>query len=114
MRILAINAAVVVSNLYDYAKQNSGPIKSTVGKVENAVAAVVGPVYERFKSVPADILVFLDEKVNLISFFSFFIDAFVAGLAGCVAFVNLFFDCLKAMWTFHVSFGRIFVSFHDS
>lgn len=67
MRILAINAVVLVSSLYDYAKQNSGSLKSSVGKVESAVTAVVGPVYQRFKDVPAEILVFLDKKV--ISFF---------------------------------------------
>ncbi|CAI9761702.1 unnamed protein product [Fraxinus pennsylvanica] len=64
VRILAINAVVMVSNLYDYAKQNSGPLKSTVGTVENAVTAVVGPVYEKFNDVPGDVLVFLDKKVD--------------------------------------------------
>ncbi|KAL2484431.1 REF/SRPP-like protein [Abeliophyllum distichum] len=64
VRILAINAVVMVSNLYDYAKQNSGPLKSTVGTVENAVTAVVGPVYQKFKDVPGDVLVFLDKKVD--------------------------------------------------
>lgn len=49
---------------YDYAKRNSGPLKSTVGTVENAVTAVVTPVYERFKGVPGYLLVFVDEKVN--------------------------------------------------
>ncbi|XP_011071225.1 REF/SRPP-like protein At1g67360 isoform X2 [Sesamum indicum] len=64
VRILAINAAVLVSNLYIYAKQNSGPLKSTVEKVEDAVTTVVSPVYERFKGIPTDILVFLDKKVD--------------------------------------------------
>lgn len=69
VRILAINAAVLVSNLYIYAKQNSGPLKSTVEKVEDAVTTVVSPVYERFKGIPTDILVFLDKKVNLLLFY---------------------------------------------
>ncbi|XP_057811150.1 REF/SRPP-like protein At1g67360 [Salvia miltiorrhiza] len=64
VRGLAINAAVLVTALYGYAKENSGPLKSTVGKVENAVTAVVGPVFERFKGVPGDFLVFLDRKVD--------------------------------------------------
>lgn len=68
VRVLAINAAVVVTSLYGYAKDNSGPLKSTVGKVENAVTAVVGPVFERFKGLPADILVFLDKKVDEASY----------------------------------------------
>ncbi|KAG6396428.1 hypothetical protein SASPL_142578 [Salvia splendens] len=64
VRYLAINAAVVVTNLYGYAKENSGPLKSTVWKVESTVTAVVGPVFDRFKGVPAHILVFLDNKVD--------------------------------------------------
>lgn len=64
VRVLAINTAVLVSNLYDYAKQNSGPLRSTVGTVENAVTTVVKPVYERLKGVPDEVLVFLDKKVD--------------------------------------------------
>lgn len=64
VRVLAINTAVLVSNLYEYAKQNSGPLRSTVGTVENAVTTVVMPVYERLKGVPDEVLVFLDKKVD--------------------------------------------------
>ncbi|XP_055810486.1 REF/SRPP-like protein At1g67360 [Solanum dulcamara] len=64
VRLFAINTAVLVSNLYDYAKQNSGPLRSTVGTVEKAVTTVVRPVYERFKGVPDEVLVFLDKKVD--------------------------------------------------
>lgn len=63
VRVLAINTAVLVSNLYEYAKQTSGPLRSTVGTVENAVTTVVRPVYERLKGVPDEVLVFLDKKV---------------------------------------------------
>ncbi|CAA2975924.1 REF SRPP At1g67360 [Olea europaea subsp. europaea] len=64
VRIIAINTAVIVSNLYDYAKQNSGPLKSAVETVENAVTAVVCPVYEKFRGFPGDLLVFLDKKLD--------------------------------------------------
>ncbi|KAK4413212.1 Meiosis-specific protein ASY1 [Sesamum alatum] len=64
VRILTINAVVLVSNLYHNAKQNSGSLKSAVDTVENAVTTVVGPVYERLKGVPVDLLVFLDKKVD--------------------------------------------------
>ncbi|KDO81906.1 hypothetical protein CISIN_1g026954mg [Citrus sinensis] len=64
MRIAAIQALVCVSSLYDYAKRNSGPLRSPVGTVESAVTAVVGPVYQKFKGVPDDLLVFLDKKVD--------------------------------------------------
>ncbi|KAL6529389.1 hypothetical protein OROGR_015012 [Orobanche gracilis] len=64
VRILTINAVVLISNLYVYAKQNSGSLKSTVDTVENAVTTIVGPVYVRFKGIPSDLLAFLDQKVD--------------------------------------------------
>lgn len=72
MRIAAIQALVCVSSLYDYAKRNSGPLRSPVGTVESAVTAVVGPVYQKFKGVPDDLLVFLDKKVLFVCFFVLF------------------------------------------
>ncbi|GFS33859.1 hypothetical protein Acr_00g0030920 [Actinidia rufa] len=62
VRVIAINALVCVSNIYENAKQYSGSLKSTVATVESAVTTVVWPVYEKFKGVPGDLLVFLDEK----------------------------------------------------
>ncbi|XP_051121255.1 REF/SRPP-like protein At1g67360 [Andrographis paniculata] len=64
VQILAVNAVVLVSNLYDKAKQNSGSLKPAVDAVENAVATVFVPVYERVKGIPSDLLVFVDGKVN--------------------------------------------------
>ncbi|XP_073130022.1 REF/SRPP-like protein At1g67360 [Henckelia pumila] len=64
LKILAVHSFVVAENLYDNAKQNSGPLKSTVETVENAVTAVVDPVYQKIKGVPGDLLVFLDKKVD--------------------------------------------------
>ncbi|XWS34569.1 hypothetical protein CRYUN_Cryun21dG0049500 [Craigia yunnanensis] len=64
VRVTAIHALVCVSNLYEYAKQNSGPLRSTIGTVECAVTTVVGPVYEKFKDVPDHLLGFLDKKVD--------------------------------------------------
>ncbi|XVF02755.1 hypothetical protein REPUB_Repub04eG0201200 [Reevesia pubescens] len=64
VRVAAIHALVCVSNLYEYAKQNSGPLRSTVGTVEGAVTTVVGPVYDKFKDVPDHLLGFLDKKVD--------------------------------------------------
>lgn len=63
MRVAAIHALVCASNLYEYAKQNSGPLRSTVGTAEGAVTTVVGPVYQKLKGVPDDLLSFLDRKV---------------------------------------------------
>ncbi|KMT07466.1 hypothetical protein BVRB_6g150840 [Beta vulgaris subsp. vulgaris] len=56
-----------LSNLYDYAKQNSGPLRSAVGTVEGAVTTVVNPVFNKFKHVPDHMLVFLDQKVDVAS-----------------------------------------------
>jgi len=63
VRLAAIHALLCATSLYDYAKQNSGPLRSAVGTVEGAVTAVVGPVYQKLKGVPDDLLVFLDKKV---------------------------------------------------
>ncbi|XP_039054889.1 REF/SRPP-like protein At1g67360 isoform X2 [Hibiscus syriacus] len=64
VRVAAIRTLVYVSYLYEFAKQNSGPLRSTVGTVEGAVTTAVSPVYERFKNVPDLLLVFLDKKVD--------------------------------------------------
>lgn len=66
VRIAAIQTIVCVSNLYAYAKQNSGTLRSAVESVESAVNTVVGPAYEKLRIVPDDVLVFLDDKVLLI------------------------------------------------
>jgi len=63
VRIAAIQTFVFVSNLYVYAKQNSGPLRSAVGTVENTVTTVLGPVCNKFKGLPDDVLVFVDKKV---------------------------------------------------
>ena len=63
VRVAAIQALVYVSNLYEYAKQSSGPLRSAVGTVEGVVTTVVSPVYDKLKGVPDDLLVFLDKKV---------------------------------------------------
>ena len=64
VRIAAIHAFVCMSSLYDYAKHNSGPLRSAVGTVEGTVTTVLGPVYNKFKPLPQDLLVFLDNKVS--------------------------------------------------
>ena len=63
VRIAAIQTFVIVSNLYEYAKQNSGPLRSAVGTVENTVTTVLGPVCNKFKDFPDDVLVYVDKKV---------------------------------------------------
>ncbi|XVE92132.1 hypothetical protein REPUB_Repub01dG0070700 [Reevesia pubescens] len=64
VRVAAIHTLFSVSNLCNYAKKNSGPLRSTVGTVEGAVTTVVAPVYEKFKDAPDHLLGFLDNKVD--------------------------------------------------
>ncbi|KAK3418881.1 hypothetical protein EUGRSUZ_H04640 [Eucalyptus grandis] len=64
VRLTAVHALVFVSGLYDRAKRNCGPLRPAVATVEGAVTAVVGPVYEKLKDVPEDLLVFADRKVS--------------------------------------------------
>ncbi|GAB2280628.1 hypothetical protein Dimus_015255 [Dionaea muscipula] len=64
VRAAAIQTIVFVSAIYDYAKHNSGSLMPTLERVEGAVAAVVSPVYDKFKDVPDDLLLFLDAKVD--------------------------------------------------
>ncbi|XP_043724251.1 REF/SRPP-like protein At1g67360 [Telopea speciosissima] len=64
IKIAAINTLICVSNLYEYAKQNSGPLRSGVRTVEGTVTTVVAPVCEKFRDVPYNLLVFLDKKVD--------------------------------------------------
>lgn len=64
VRLTAVHALVFVSGLYDRAKRNCGPLRPAVATVEGAVTAIVGPVYEKLKDVPEDLLVFADRKVD--------------------------------------------------
>lgn len=89
VRIAVIQTIVCVTNLYDYAKQNSGPLRSAVESVESAVNTVVAPAYEKLRIAPDDVLVFLDEKV----FFVFFnrldsLDDFLGSV--CILIFRLF------------------------
>ncbi|CAI9778487.1 unnamed protein product [Fraxinus pennsylvanica] len=52
------------SALYEYAKENSGPLKPGVETVEGTVKAVIGPVYDKFQDVPFQLLKFVDRKVD--------------------------------------------------
>ncbi|KAL6186336.1 hypothetical protein ACLB2K_042456 [Fragaria x ananassa] len=64
LRMTVIYMIMLVLNLYECAKKNSGPLRSTVWTMEVAVITIVGPVYRRYKGVPHDFLVLLDKKVN--------------------------------------------------
>lgn len=64
VHVAAIQALLCFSKLYEYAKENSGPLKSGVQSVEGTVKTVVGPVYNKFYDVPFEFLKFVDRKVD--------------------------------------------------
>nr|GMD95295.1 REF/SRPP-like protein At1g67360 [Ipomoea batatas] len=66
VRVVTVNACRSnIKSLRENAKENSGPLKSTVGTVENAgEGLVVRPVYDKFKDVPDEGPRFSRQKVQ--------------------------------------------------
>lgn len=64
VQVAAAYVVVCFATLYEYAKENSGPLRPGVQTVEGTVRTVIGPVYEKFHNVPADLLRFVDRKVD--------------------------------------------------
>ncbi|KAG6429184.1 hypothetical protein SASPL_107228 [Salvia splendens] len=64
VQVAAAYIVVCFSTLYEYAKENSGPLRPGVQTVEGTVRTVIGPVYEKFHNVPSDLLNFIDRKVD--------------------------------------------------
>lgn len=64
VQVAAIYVIVCFSSLYEYAKENSGPLRPGVQTVEGTVKTVIGPVYEKFSDVPFELLLFVDRKVT--------------------------------------------------
>ncbi|RZC52519.1 hypothetical protein C5167_020945 [Papaver somniferum] len=64
VRVAVLHVIVCFASVYDYAKDNSGPLKPGVQTVEDTVKTVIGPVYEKFHDVPFELLKFVDCKVD--------------------------------------------------
>ncbi|GAA0153639.1 hypothetical protein LIER_11831 [Lithospermum erythrorhizon] len=64
VQVSTLQAVLCAAKLYDYAKDNSGPLKPGVQSVEGTVKTVVGPVYDKFHGVPFELLKFVDRKVD--------------------------------------------------
>uniref|UniRef100_A0A0C9S950 TSA: Wollemia nobilis Ref_Wollemi_Transcript_9427_1254 transcribed RNA sequence n=1 Tax=Wollemia nobilis TaxID=56998 RepID=A0A0C9S950_9CONI len=62
--VAVLKATALVANLYEYAKENSGPLKAGVETVEQTVKTVVGPVYHKIEGKPFELLEFVDKKVD--------------------------------------------------
>lgn len=65
VQVAAVHAVLTFTNLYIYAKDKAGPLKPGVETVEGTVKSVVGPVYDKFREVPIEVLKFVDRKVSL-------------------------------------------------
>ncbi|KAK9111131.1 hypothetical protein Scep_018650 [Stephania cephalantha] len=64
VKVATLHFIACFASLYDYAKENSGPLKPGVQTVEDTVKTVIGPVYVKFHDVPLELLKFLDRKVE--------------------------------------------------
>ncbi|OMP03286.1 Rubber elongation factor [Corchorus olitorius] len=64
VQVATVHAILCFTNLYLKAKEKSGPLKTGVETVEGTVKTVVGPVYEKYHDVPAELLKFVDRKVG--------------------------------------------------
>ncbi|XWS76551.1 hypothetical protein CRYUN_Cryun01aG0186300 [Craigia yunnanensis] len=64
VQVAAIYAVVCLSSIYEYAKENSGPLKPGVQTVEGTVKTVIGPVYDKSHDVPFELHLFVDRKVD--------------------------------------------------
>eukprot|EP00268_Persea_americana_P045730 TRINITY_DN4679_c0_g1_i1.p1 TRINITY_DN4679_c0_g1~~TRINITY_DN4679_c0_g1_i1.p1 ORF type:complete len:252 (-),score=13.10 TRINITY_DN4679_c0_g1_i1:705-1460(-) len=86
VQLAAVHAIVFFWSIYNFAKENSGPLRPGVQTVEGTVKTVVGPVYEKFHGVPFKILKFADRKVDeLVHEVDRHVPAVVKG-ASCQAF----------------------------
>ncbi|XP_010523940.1 PREDICTED: REF/SRPP-like protein At2g47780 isoform X1 [Tarenaya hassleriana] len=64
VQVAAIYGAVCFSTLYEFAKENAGPLRLGVENIEASVRTVLSPVYDKFHSVPFQLLKFVDRKVD--------------------------------------------------
>ncbi|KAL5706776.1 hypothetical protein ACHQM5_024898 [Ranunculus cassubicifolius] len=64
VQIAALQVLICFASLYNYAKENSGPLKPGVQTVEDNVKTVITPVYEKFRDIPLELLKFVDRKVD--------------------------------------------------
>lgn len=64
VQVAATYFAVCFSTLYEFAKDNAGPLKLGVENIEASVQTVLAPLYDKFHDVPFKLLLFVDRKVN--------------------------------------------------
>ncbi|XP_076916602.1 uncharacterized protein LOC143576383 [Bidens hawaiensis] len=81
---IVVRFVVVLSNVYDFAKENSGDFKTTVVSIENKVVPIFGPIYKNIKGLVEQTLVFVDDK------FDTYAPSFIKKLA--IEFNNLIYE----------------------
>ncbi|KAI7754002.1 hypothetical protein M8C21_026264 [Ambrosia artemisiifolia] len=64
LKKIAVRFVVVMSNVYEFAKENSGDFKTKVVLVENIIVSIFGPVYEKLKNLPEQTLEFVDNQFD--------------------------------------------------
>lgn len=63
-QVAAQKVTTRLSVIYDYAKENSGPLKQGVDAMEGIVKLMVGPVYRKIEGKPFEVLHLADRKVD--------------------------------------------------
>ncbi|CAL5423569.1 unnamed protein product [Camellia sinensis] len=64
IQVATIYVIVCFSSLYEYAKENAGPLKPGVQTVEGIVKTVIESVYDKFHDIPFEFLKLIDPKVD--------------------------------------------------
>ncbi|KAI3752402.1 hypothetical protein L2E82_24430 [Cichorium intybus] len=64
VQVAVLHTVLYASKAYDYAKDNSGPLKPSVETIEGTLKTVVGPAYHKFHGVPVEVLKLVDRKVD--------------------------------------------------
>ncbi|KAK8928317.1 Stress-related protein [Platanthera zijinensis] len=62
--VIAVQTVVFLSSLYNFSKENAGPLRAGVQAVEDTVKAVVGPVYENILTISFQLLNIIDRKID--------------------------------------------------
>lgn len=64
IEIAAVYTGACRSSLYEFAKQNAGPLLPGVQAIEDTARTVLGPIWDEYQYVPVELLRFIDRKVS--------------------------------------------------
>lgn len=65
---IVVRFVAILSNVYNFAKENSGDYKTTVVFIENKVVPTFGPIYKNLKELVDQTSVFVDDKVQIYTY----------------------------------------------